>query len=381
MRAYLARDLVRAASPRRSAVVTDAPHIRNAKVLAALLPLALILAACSKGDAAPPPQPDDSAVVVSVAAAIPAAGESRLDVAGTVRLKRETPLAFNTAGRIAAISVREGDRVDNGQLLARLDPTSLAAASTSARAEATRADADYRRLQGLFEKGWVTAPRVESARAAAAAARARVAQSGFDVGLATVRAPSAGIILARPAEPGQMAMPGQTVLVLGELNSGYVLRVPLADADLAAVRRGQVASVTIPALGTAPIAAVISEVGARGDAATGTFRVELSLPVQPGLRSGQIGTARLTLARGGTPESAAGSVAIPATAVFSARADEGFVYVLEPAGGRVRLRQVALGGVDDRGVTITAGIRTGERVVTSGVDRLHDGARVTVARG
>jgi RND family efflux transporter MFP subunit len=380
MRAYSARGFVGAASPRRDPLFTMTGRCNNAG-LAALLPLAFALCACSKGDAAPPPQKDDSAVVVSVATATPAAGESRLDVAGTVRLKRETPLAFNTAGRIAAITVREGDRVNRGQLLARLDPTSLAAASTSARAEAARADADYRRLQGLFEKGWVTAPRVESARAAAAAARARVAQSGFDVGLASVRAPSAGVILTRPAEPGQMAMPGQTVLVLGELNSGYVLRVPLADADLATVRRGQAASVTIPALGNAPIAAVISEVGARGDAATGTFRVELSLPVQPGLRSGQIGTARLTLARGGTPESAAGSVAIPATAVFSARADEGFVYVLEPAGGRVRLRQVALGGVDDRGVTITAGIRTGERVVTSGVDRLHDGARVTVARG
>ena len=314
---------------------------------------------------------------VAVATAVPAGGDAALVISGTVRLKRETALGFNAAGRIAAITVREGDRVGSGQILARLDPTSLAAASASARAEVDRARADYRRLAGLFDKGWVTAPRVETARAAVAAADARVQQAGFDVGLATIRAPSAGVILRRPAEPGQIASPGQTVLILGEVAAGYVLQLPVADADLGRITRGQPAAVTIPALGSTAFAASVSEIGARGDAGTGTFRVELALPALPELRSGLIGSARLRLA----PTASSGGVAVPATAVFGARADEGFVYVLDAAQSVVRLRAVGVGPVGDTGVTITTGLRAGEQVVTSGAERLRDGMKVTLRAG
>ncbi|MFZ4690604.1 MAG: efflux RND transporter periplasmic adaptor subunit [Polymorphobacter sp.] len=349
--------------------------------MGALLPVALLLLACSP-DAKEPvpatsPAKTDVAIPVAVVAAVPASGNSALAISGTVRLKRETPLGFNTSGRIAAILVREGDTVGQGAVLARLDPTSLAAASTSARAEAARAEADYRRLSSLFAKGWVTAPRVETARATAAAAQARVAQSGFDVGLATIRAPSAGVVLRRPAEPGQMATPGQTVLIVGELASGYVLQLPVSDADLGRIAIGQQAAVTIPALGVAPIAARVSEIGARGDDATGTFRVELALPARLGLRSGLIGSALLRFGGVGT----GGAVSVPASAVFSARADEGFVYVLDAAGTHVKRRLVTIGQLGDTALTITAGLNAGERVVTSGADRLRDGMRVTVARG
>jgi RND family efflux transporter MFP subunit len=347
---------------------------RRLAVVSPLL-LPLLLAACS--GAAPPPPTEAALVPVAVATAVPASGDVSVRVSGTVRLKRETALGFNTNGRIAEILVREGDRVAVGQVLARLDPTSLAAAAASARAEAERARADYRRLAGLFDKGWVTAPRVETARAAVAAADARVQQAGFDVGLATIRAPSAGVILRRPAEPGQIASPGQTILVLGEAVTGYVMQLPLSDADLGRINRGQPAEVTIPALGSRSFAASVSEIGARGDAGTGTFRVELALPALPELRSGMIGSARLRLA----PTAASGGVAVPATAVFGARADEAFVYVLDRAGPVVRLRAVGVGPVGDRAVTITTGLTVGEQVVTSGAERLRDGMKVSLSPG
>lgn len=335
--------------------------------------LLLALAACGKS--APPPLSVEAPVPVLLATAISNGGEQRLAVSGTVRIKRETALAFNTAGRIAAISVREGDAVAKGQVLARLDPTGLDASQASARAEAVRANADAKRLQTLFDKGWVTAQRLETAKASAAAAAARVQQTGFDVGLSVIRAPSSGTVLRRPAEPGQIVNPGATVLIIGEANSGHVLRVPLADADLARVRLGQLAAVTVPAAGPLPMASRVSEIGARGDDGSGTFRVEIALPARAGLKSGMIGRALLRF--GGTGP-ADGAVTVPATAVFSARADEGFVYVLDSATGTVKLRQVALGRVDDDGVMVTSGLRPGESVVVSGPDRLRDGRKVTV---
>ena len=346
---------------------------RSRHGVAALIILT-VLAACSKSVA--PVVADVRPVPVRLMAAIPAGGDTQLAVSGTVRLKRETALAFNTAGRIAAVLVREGEAVAKGQVLARLDPTGLDAAQGAAKAEAARADADYRRLQALFNKGWVTAQRLDGARAAAAAADARVKQTGFDVGLSVIHAPASGTVLRRPAEPGQIVAPGATVLIIGEAGSGHVLRLPMADADLGRIAVGQSARVVVPAVSAAPMAARISEIGARGDDGSGTFRVELALPPQPGLKSGMIGKAMLRLPNAAT--GATGAVTVPATAVFSARADEGFVYVHDAATGSVRLRQVSLGGVDDDAVTVTGGLKPGEIVVTSGPDRLRDGSKVFV---
>lgn len=339
----------------------------------AALPM-FALAACGGPEEAPPPAVTSAALPVTLAAARPAASEHQLVISGIVRLKRETTLGFNAPGRIAVIAVREGDMVKKGDVLARLDLTSLAAATATAEAELARAESDYTRLQGLFAQGWVTAPRVETARATLDAARARVRQSRFDQGLGIIRAPSSGTILRRPLEPGQIVQPGQTVLVLGETDSGHVLQLPVADADLPRLRLGQPARVLIDALSAAPLAATVSEIGARGDEATGTFRVELALPAHPGLRSGLIGEARLAL-----PDEAAtgGALAVPATALFSARAGEAFVYVHDSKAGVVRLRQVAIGPPEDDEVIVTAGLEPGEQVVTSGPDRLRDGMAVS----
>lgn len=334
--------------------------------------LGLLIGACSSE--APPPKAAQ-ALPVRLATVRPVSGSALLLVSGTVRLKRETPLSFNTPGRIADIRVREGDRVAAGQVLARLDVTSLDANQASAQAEVVRARADLARLEDLFKKGWVTAPRVEQARASMAAGQARLRSAGFDVGLAVLRAPSAGVVLSRPGEPGQIAQPGQAVLTLGEMGQGFVLRVPLADRDAARVKLGQPATIRIPALGAGTLTGHVSEVGARGDDGTGTFRIEVKLAANPRLASGQIGEAELLLG----PAQAGAPLIVPATAVFAARADEGFVYVLEPVTRRARQRQVALGEVAEAGVIVTNGLQPGEQVITTGIDRLRNGQVVQIA--
>ncbi len=340
---------------------------------AAAAVLTVALAACSK-IAAVPPVPADT-VTIALATAAPATGGDSLSITGTVRLKRETQLGFSTPGRIAAINVLEGQAVQAGQLLARLDPTGLDAATLSARAEAVRTDADRNRMASLLAKGWVTRSRMESADAAAAAARARVTQTGFDSRLSRIVAPAAGIVLRRAAEPGQIIAAGTPILTIGEIGSGYVLRLPVSDSDFTGLRIGERAQVVLPALSPNPIAATVSEIGARGDDRTGTFQVELRLPAIPGLRSGLIGNARIVSGRAAP----AGMIAIPATAVFAARADEGFVYVYRPGSGTVKARLVQLGALGDEAIIVTGGLQPGEQVARSGVDRLRDGSRVTIA--
>ncbi|MFC3713291.1 efflux RND transporter periplasmic adaptor subunit [Sphingoaurantiacus capsulatus] len=330
-----------------------------------------LLAACGS-DAPAAKAPESRPVLVALAAAQPASADGGLLASGTVRAKRETALAFVSAGRIAEVLVEDGQAVRRGQLLARLDMSAISAGGASARAEAARAQSELKRMEALADKGWVTRSRLESAQATAAAAQAQASARGFDERFARIYAPTDGVVLRRHVESNQIVTAGSPVITLGEARDGYVMRVPLPDADVPRVRIGQGAAVTIAALGDQPLAATITEVAARGDDRTGTFEIELALPNRAGLRSGLIGQARIRVAGRGD------AVAIPASAIWQARADEGFVYVADR--GVAKARMVQLGPVDDREVIVTGGLTAGEQVVRSGVERLRDGVKITTRK-
>ncbi|OYY89334.1 MAG: hypothetical protein B7Y45_12655 [Sphingomonas sp. 28-66-16] len=290
---------------------------------------------------------------------------------GTVALRREASLGFTSPGRIVRLTVNEGDRVRRGQLLAALDVTTVAADLTRARAERERAAAEYRRSTSLMAQGWITRPRLENAKASLEAAEAQVSAARFQTANATIVAPGGGTVLARLAEPGQVVAAGTPVLIVGEEASGYVLRVPLSDRDAAQLTMGAPAEVTLAALGDAPLAGRVIEIAGRSDRATGTFAIEIGLPDDKRLRSGQIGNVRITAAGPGTSE-----IRVPATAVFAPRAGDGFVYVVDRATKRVQLRRVTIGEATDAGIRVTGGLTRGEIVAVSRVDRLKDGMAI-----
>ncbi len=328
--------------------------------------LCLTLVGCGSTDKAVAPAPPEVRFVrvgqSSTAAAI--------EAVGTVGMRREVSLGFTSAGRIATIRVEDGDAVRQGQLLAALDTTSVAADLASARAERDRAAAEYARSEKLLAEGWVTRPRVETARATLAAAEARVRAAGFQSANAAIVAPGAGRVLSRSAEPGQAIAAGTPVLTLGDEREGYVLRVPLTDRDADRVVVGGAASVSIDALAAGRVEGQVVELSGRADRATGTFIAEILLPADARLRVGQLGSARM-VSRGITT-----ALAVPPASVFAPRAGEAFVYVLDPAAKRVKLRKVRIADAGDSGTRVLDGLRPGELVATSRVDRLADNMAV-----
>lgn len=325
-----------------------------------------LLAGCTKAE--PRQEPAAASPAVRIASVGAAQQAATIRGVGTVSLRREASLGFTSAGRIARLNVNEGDSVRPGQVLAALDTTTVAADLTRARAERERAAAEFRRSSSLMAQGWITRPRLENAQASLQAADASVSAARFQATNATISAPGGGIVLARLAEPGQVVAAGTPVLVIGEAASGYVLRVPLSDRDAARLVEGVPAQVTLAALGNQPITGRVIEIAGRGDRATGTFTVEIALPADPRLRSGQIGEALITAS---TQKVTA--LTVPATAIFAARAGEGFVYVVDRANRRVRLRRVMIADATDGGIEVTGGLSRGELIATSRVDRLKDG--------
>ncbi len=335
----------------------------------AILAAASALSACS--NTAPRAEAQAAPPQVRVATVGGDQQAAMISGVGTVALRREASLGFTSPGRIARLTVNEGDRVRAGQLLASLDTTTVSADLARAQAERVRAAAEYRRSSSLMAQGWITRPRLENAQASLQAADANVSAAQFQRSNATITAPGNGIVLARLAEPGQVVAAGTPVLVIGEVASGYVLRVPLSDRDATRLADGVPATVTLAAMGNEPIAGRVIEIAGRGDRATGTFVVEIALPNDPRLRSGQIGEATIT-ATGQTVS----RLNVPATAVFAARAGEAFVYVVDRAKRQVHLRRISINEATDAGIEVTGGLARGELIATSRIDRLKDGMTI-----
>ena len=299
--------------------------------------------------------------------------QREISAVGTVRYRRETPLGFTTPGKVAVVRFEEGDFVKRGALLSALDATNVAADVSVSVAERDRARAEFERVRSLYADGWITKARFEAAEASVKAADARVRQAGFASSTAQLYAPSSGVVLQRNVQPGQVIAAGTPALILGEADDGFVFRVPIVDRDASKLRVGMAADIMIESAGDAPVSATISEIDGRANEATGAFTVQFRLPSRSNLRSGQIGTANIKL-----PALEGGDLLqIPASALFGVRTGEGLVYVVG-SDNRVETRNVAIERVSDKFVTVSGGIKPGDKIVTSGLEKLRTGSSVRI---
>jgi RND family efflux transporter MFP subunit len=332
-----------------------------------------LLAGCSKAPEQASAKPEVIAVrVVEIGAT---ANQRTTKVLGTAAWRKETPLGFTSAGQIDRILVNEGDRVRPGQLLAQLKTTQVGAELAVAQAQAARAAGELARVRALFAKGWVTKQRLEAAEADARSADAAVQARRFALDTARINAPSGGVVLARLAEPNQVVGAAAPVLVLGEAGAGYVLRAPINDRIAAQMIPGLVASVRFEALGGAILQGRIVEIGAKANSTTGTFDVEIALPADPRLKSGMIGSAEIV----GVGANLAPLLQVPASALIAPRAGEAVVFVLGTDNTVVR-RTIQIGEPGDFGVEILGGLRAGETVIVTNLDRLRDGMQVAPSK-
>ena len=325
----------------------------------------LLLTACAAEKEEEVKQTDPIPAAVSPAS--PAAETEIITSAGTVRLRRETELGFTTAGQVATVRYDEGDRVRKGAVLAALDTSTVSADLEAARAEQDRAEAQHERMTSLFADGWVTKAQVEQSEAAMRASRASVQASRFASNTSRIIAPGNGILLTRNIDAGQIVAAGQTVMIFGETGKGFLLRVPMTDAVASRVRVGMPAQVTIPAVQEGPIDAIVAEKDGRADPRTGTFDVGFLLPASDRLRSGQLGSVDIQVARGVNS-----AISIPSTALFGIRSGEGLVFAVDKE-NRVKQRAVVIGSLHDDRIEIASGLKEGDLIVTRGVEDLRDG--------
>jgi len=300
---------------------------------------------------------------------------------GTLAARREMPVGVaGEGGIVTRVLVEAGQWVSEGQVLATVDrsvqvqtASSLAAQVNVARADAVLAQAELDRAAQLVDRGFISKADLQRRTATRDAANARVkvaeaslAEARARNGRLDIRAPAAGLVLSRGAEPGQIVSSGSGALFRMAMGGQMEMRALLSESDLASIRTGSRATVT-PVGSPRSFTGEVWQIAPLIDPQTRQGTARVALRYDPALRPGGFASATIIGGSAYQPE-------LPDSAIQSD--DRGnYVYVVG-AGNKVERRDVKLGQVSDAGVAIASGLDGTERVVLSAGGFLAPGQKV-----
>lgn len=299
---------------------------------------------------------------------------------GSIAARRDAAVGVQgEGGRVTAVLVEAGQSVARGQILVRIDnavqlqqSVQLAAGVRQAEADARLAQANLARAEALVAKGFISKADIDqrtatrdSALARVAVAKAQLAENNARIERLNVRAPAAGLVLARNVETGQVVSPAAVLFRIAE---GGVLemRAQVAEQDLARLKPGMPASVT-PVGSTTEYRGKVWLLDPVIDASSRQGIARIALNYEPGLRVGAF--AKATVASG-----EAMRPVLPQSAVLAD--DKGNYVLVIGAENRVERRAIATGTIGDQGVSIASGLNGTERVVLSAGAFLRPGEKI-----
>lgn len=288
---------------------------------------------------------------------------------GTVQANESAVLTAKVTETVKRVNFQDGERVDAGTVLVELTDRAELAALEEAQAAASEAVNQHRRLQTLRLEGTVSAAALDTQRATMEAARARVQAIRSRLGDRIITAPFAGQLGFRQVSPGALVTPGTPIATLDDI-AQVKLEFALPEADWQDVRVGQTVQARSVAYPDRTFAAQVTALDSRVDPGTRAFLVRARVDNADGaLRPGMLLSVRV--------ESAPRPVLqVPELSVFALR-DRQYVYRIDPQ-GQAQRTEVRLGARQGGMVEVRSGLQEGDQVVTDGLVRLREGARVRV---
>ncbi len=287
---------------------------------------------------------------------------------GRTQASEEANVAFRVAGTLLRVTVKEGDRVRRGQVIARMDDRDYRVQLTAAEAEFTQVKAEAERVMALFADSVGTANNYDKARYGLEQITQKLQHCRDQVEDCVLRAPFDGYVQSVLRESHETVGAGMPIVsLIGDGQTEIVINIPASES----LRRDQFASFS-----------------ARFDVLPGEqFPLQL-LSIARQANVNQLYEVRLGL-QGHHPQITPGmstmvqlsyqnedakTILIPISAIrHSDDASSVFVY----ADGKVRKTGVTLGHVHNNGtVEVLAGLKTGDQIVISGVNMLNDGEAV-----
>lgn len=333
-----------------------------------------------------------------------------LNASGYVTARRQATVSSKFTGRVTEVLIEEGMEVDEGQVLARLDDSNLQPALAlaeaqllSARRGAAETDAlliearlNFERVQRIVDKKLASEAELDRARALAKSLEAQLARKQADVEVAArqvdiyaqqledsiIRAPFAGVVVAKNAQPGEMISPvsaggGFTRTGIGTIvdMSSLEIEIDVNESYINRVAPGQAVVATLDAYPDWKIPCHVIAIIPTADRQRATVEVRVGFDrLDPRILPDMgVKVAFQETVPEAPGDSGAGGLTLPAAAL---RREQGRDYVLVVSDGKVERRAVAAGAGPDGFIRVTSGLMAGESVVIEGPPDLTDGATV-----
>lgn len=343
----------------------------------------LVLSGCGqangKTDAA---GSEDATPTIPVEVAQPRRAEMAAVYTGTAPLEAERKAFIlpKVRGEIRAVLVDEGDRVREGQVLARLDGDQLRLEVAQAEAQLRRLERDYARNVELQKKGLVSAMAFENLKYELDAARATWDLARLQLSYTEIRAPISGTVTQRTdiVKVGNTVVPAGGVIqnadsalfAIEDLDTLHV-RISVPERELQRLSTGQAAELAFDAVPGRRFAGEVMLIRPAVDAATATFQARIRVQdpealLKPGM------FARVAIVY----ERKADALQIPRAALLDG---DGPPRVFVVSGGKAVEREVALGLGNGAWVEVVSGVGDDDEVVVVGQGALRPGSAVRVA--
>lgn len=307
---------------------------------------------------------------------------------GRVQAAQRVSLAFRVGGPIVEMKAGKGQRVEAGDVLARIDRRdyevqvkNLEAQLAAVRAQQLQATEEYRRVRGLYEHDNASRADFDRARAALEVGEAQAeateqALKAANLSLAdtVLVAPYAGIVADRLVETHQTVSPGQSVVRFQDYGGmEVIIDVPEREVSELTARQAKQILVRFDAVsGAQEFPAQVKEFATETDPQTRTFPVTLQLEEQPkgDLLPGMSASVRWISDNGHAQKA---TMVVPLAAVATDESDASYVWRLDPSTMRVSRTNVSTGQLSTAGLEILSGLEPSNQILAAGVHFVTEG--------
>jgi len=308
---------------------------------------------------------------------------------GKVDASQRAELAFRVSGQLQELLVKEGDRVEQGQVLARLDPTDYKLVLEDRQASYDNSAKNFNRAKELVADGNISRLDFDRMEAEFRSASAALSQARQNLEYTELSSPFRGRIAARAVENFEEVSAGQTVLWLQNMDQLDVV-INLPESVVRSVRgsanregsegigdpRPVLAAAQFEGRTGESFELTLKEIATKADPQTQTYRVTFTMPaptnftVLPGM------TATVILDLGNLVDKETVKW-VPARAVQADSELGPRVWVLDPRTMTVSSRKVSIGRMSGSMVEVSEGLSGGEEIVAVGSPYLAEGMHVT----
>ncbi|TPI76656.1 efflux RND transporter periplasmic adaptor subunit [Mesorhizobium sp. B2-8-9] len=316
-------------------------------------------------------------------------GEARttrqLDYSGSVRARIEMNLGFRIAGKVTERLVDIGQHVNEGDVLARVDPSDYELSVKSAQASLDAAerqvetvDLARKRAEQLYAKNFAPKSQLDQARlaydqavATRDAARSTLAQAQNQVHYTDLKASQAGIVTAISADVGQVVGAGTPVMTVA-VDGEKEVSIAVPEMDIAGFKPGKEVKASFWSDEGLTLDGKVREVAGSADPQSRTFAVRVSLPNHPRVLLGMTANVEATVG------SKAQLVSIPLTAMTEKDGQQ-IVWTVDRASETVHPRPIKVANFTADGVAVADGLKQGDVVVAAGTQFMTENLKVKLA--